>query len=468
MTARKATRLGWAVLGLALVGPLAALAVFNIWPDLDLLLDYPTFHFWVVSLTALAAGVASALVIASARTLRETRLLFLALSFVSIAGIFAVHGLMTPGFLTHELYATVPVSAWVSVFVGACFVALSAAELPHHVERFVERAGGAIFAWTFVLTTAYIVVSLSADEWLEGLPTGNRPEQYAVAFSAMALFGFGAWRYAQAYLFARLPSQAAIVCALVMLSEVPAILLWGDAWHASWWSYHALYGLAFVVLFAGWAVEVRRAGTLRAIADALSMRDALAQLNRGRDARVLSLVDAIEAKDEATLGHVSRVSAHALTIGRRLGLHAIDLRSLVLAAQMHDVGKIAVPDAVLRKPSALTEAEYEEVKRHTHRGDEIARRVDALRGLAPVIRAHHERMNGQGYPDGLAGHEIPLLARIIAVADTYDAMTSDRPYRSARSHDEALAELRRVSGSELDPRCVEALLASFQEEQLAA
>ena len=108
------------------------------------------------------------------------------------------------------------------------------------------------------------------------------------------------------------------------------------------------------------------------------------------------------------------------------------------------------------------------MKRHAVRGDEIARRTNALRGLAPIIRAHHERMNGRGYPDGLSGDEIPLLARIIAVADTYDAITSNRPYRGARNPGEAAAELLRVSGSELDERCVTALLAVFEEQQAAA
>jgi diguanylate cyclase len=197
------------------------------------------------------------------------------------------------------------------------------------------------------------------------------------------------------------------------------------------------------------------------------MRDALAQLNRGRDAHLRELVDAIEAKDAATLGHVSRVGAHALTIGRALGLPAHDLRALVLAAQMHDVGKIGVPDAILLKPGALTDAEYDEVKRHSPRGFDIARRVEALRPLAPVIRAHHERINGQGYPDGLRGDEIPLLARIIAVADTYDAMTSSRPYRTALAHEAAVAELRRVSGTELDPRCVDAFVGSFEQRAAA-
>jgi HD-GYP domain-containing protein (c-di-GMP phosphodiesterase class II) len=259
-----------------------------------------------------------------------------------------------------------------------------------------------------------------------------------------------------------------MVVALFLLFEVQMILLFGETWRLSWWMYHALYGVAFAVLFAGWAMEVRRAGSLRAIADALAMRDALAQLNRGRDADVLELVDAIEAKDRATLGHVSRVSSYALEIGKRLNLSPQDLRSLVLAAQLHDVGKIGVPDSILTKPARLTDEEYAEVKRHAPRGDEIARRVPALRTLAPVIRAHHERLDGSGYPDALRGDCIPLLARIIAVADTYDAITSSRAYRPAMTHDEGVAELLRVRGSELDARCVDALLDTFEGERKAA
>jgi HD-GYP domain-containing protein (c-di-GMP phosphodiesterase class II) len=166
----------------------------------------------------------------------------------------------------------------------------------------------------------------------------------------------------------------------------------------------------------------------------------------------------------ATLGHVRRVSAYALAIGKKLGLHGQELRSLVLAAELHDVGKIGVPDHILGKPGSLTEEETAEMRRHTQRGFEIAQRVPALRALAPVIRAHHERVGGTGYPDALIGEQIPLLARIIAVADSFDAMTSARPYRAAISREAAIEELRRVRGRELDPRCVDAFLAWLAEE----
>jgi HD-GYP domain-containing protein (c-di-GMP phosphodiesterase class II) len=190
------------------------------------------------------------------------------------------------------------------------------------------------------------------------------------------------------------------------------------------------------------------------------MRDALAQLNRCRPSTLVALADEIEVKDEATLGHVSRVASYALGIGRELGLPSWELRSLVLAAQMHDVGKIGTPDAILLKASSLTEEEFAVIKQHTVRGHEIAAQVEALRPIRDAVRHHHERVDGAGYPDGLKGEEIPLQSRIIAVADTYDALTSNRPYRQARPADEAVIELQRVSGSQLDPRCVEAFVAS--------
>jgi hypothetical protein len=457
------------VLFAALFAPLAAFVVLrNFTPDGDIVFQHTRTHFYVVGVTSLAAAAACATVIASARTLRETRLLFLALAFLTIAGFFSVHGLVTPGVIQHEVYASIGVSAWLSVLGGAFFVALSAVALPARAERMLRRGGRMIFAWILVGLATYIALSFAVDDWLDSVPTDDLMVQYAIAIAATMMFGFGAWRYAQAYSFARLPSQAAMVLALVLLMQVPAILLYGTVWYTSWWIYHALYASAFVVLFTGWAMEAKRAGSLSAIADALAMRDALAQLNRGRDARINELVEAIEHKDQYTVGHVHRVGEHAYEIGKRLGLAPADLRDVVLAAQMHDVGKIGVPDNILLKPERLTDDETAEMRKHAARGGDIASRVRALRAVASCVRHHHERYDGRGYPDGLAGDAIPIASRIIAVADTYDSMTSNRPYRSDLGHDAAVAEIQRVSGTQLDPRCVAAFLSIFEERGAAA
>lgn len=452
----------------SILAPFAVFGFLYYFPDQDPLLMHSKVHFWSVGATSLAAVAACAIMVASARTLRETRLLFLTLSFASIAGIFSVHGLMTPGVIAHEFYASVSVSAWLSVIAGAAFAAMSAASLPTAIDRFVGRAGGVIFAWAVVAIGAYIILSFTVDEWLNTLPVTDRNWQYGVGIVSTALLAFAAWRYGQAYLFARLPSQAAMTAALLLLCEVPAILVWGTTWHLSWWMYHAVYLEAFAVLLAGWAIEAKRAGSLRAISDALSMRDALAQLNRGRERPILELVEQLEAKDHYTVGHVHRVGEYAYEIGQRLGMSQPELRDVVLAAQMHDIGKLSTPDQILFKPGSLTDEEFDEMRKHAVRSGEIARRVRVLRGVADAVRSHHERFGGGGYPDGLVGEAIPLIARIVSVADSYDAMTTTRPYRDALSHDAAIMELRRVRGTQLDPGCVDAFLSWSSERDLAA
>jgi HD-GYP domain-containing protein (c-di-GMP phosphodiesterase class II) len=448
--------------GIALLAaPMALFAVTKYDPSLDPLYMEFGIHFYVVGFTALASAVACAIVMASARTLLNTRLIFLGLAFFVIAGVFSVHGLNTPGYIADQYYVSVGVSSWLSAALGSTLVALSVIGLPKRFEDQIERNGALFFSATAALVFLYIALSLTVDTWLDWVPIQNRNLQFAMGLPSLAIAAFAAYRYYQAYQFARLPSQLAMVATIVILMEVQTIIMWGEVWHLSWWIYHALYGIAFVVLFTGWGIEVKRSGTLKAIADSLSMRDALAQLNRGLEAPILELVDAVEAKDAHTFGHVRRVSGYALAIGRRLELSPADLRLLVLSAEMHDVGKIAVPDSVLAKRGPLTPEEFEIVKQHTHHGYDIAQRVNALRDIADVIKHHHERLDGSGYPDALAGDEIPLLARIIAVADTYDAMTSARPYREPMSHLEAMAELFSLRDVQLDAACVDAFAAEF-------
>jgi HD-GYP domain-containing protein (c-di-GMP phosphodiesterase class II) len=449
-------------LGIAvLLSPLAAFGFLRAFPQYDHQIIATHFHFYVVGFTSLAAALACAVVMASARTLSSTRLVFLGLAFFSVAGIFAVHGLDTPGFIHDEYYASLGVSAWLSAFAGSAFVALSVIGLPHRFEHIIEDNGKAVFGLAVVAIFAYIGLSIwePTAHWLDWVPISSRTNQLAAGFAALALTAFAVWRYYQAYLFARLPSQLAMIATLVILLEVQVIIVWGKVWQLSWWFYHGLYGTAFLVLFAGWAIEVRRAGTLRAIADALSMRDALAQLNRGLQQPIVELVDAVEAKDRETFGHVRRVSGYAIAVGQRLGLAPQELRALGLAAQMHDVGKISVPSSILAKPGPLTAEEFAIIQSHTERGYEIAAKVRALSELAGVIRHHHEHYDGSGYPDGIAGDQIPLLSRIISVVDAYDAMTSKRPYRDVLSHEEAMAEVVRQKGIQFDPAAVDAFVA---------
>ncbi len=175
---------------------------------------------------------------------------------------------------------------------------------------------------------------------------------------------------------------------------------------------------------------------------------------------VQSLVRALEARDPYTRGHSRRVSAYAAAIARELGLSYAAQRDIRLAAQLHDVGKIGIPDALLLKAGPLTREEYERVLDHTTIGEAVLRPVLHHRpGILAVIRWHHERFDGRGLPDGLRRWSIPLGARIVAVADAFDAMTSSRPYRSGLTLGRAMRELELGAGSQFDPACVCAFLA---------
>jgi HD-GYP domain-containing protein (c-di-GMP phosphodiesterase class II) len=163
--------------------------------------------------------------------------------------------------------------------------------------------------------------------------------------------------------------------------------------------------------------------------------------------------------------HLHEVAELALAVGRVLGMNPEELDELARAAELHDVGKIAIPDAILNKPGTLNEAEWAFMRRHTVVGERILLSAPALRPVARLVRSSHERFDGSGYPDGLAGEDIPLGARIVAVCDAYEAMTSDRPYRPRMSAEEAIEELLACSGSQFDPRVVETFLRTLAERR---
>jgi putative two-component system response regulator len=170
-------------------------------------------------------------------------------------------------------------------------------------------------------------------------------------------------------------------------------------------------------------------------------------IDRQSEAVVLSLGRSIESKDPLIQGHSLRLVEYTTLLGKRVGLGEEDLAALRVGSLIHDIGKVAVPDGILLKPGPLTAGERIIMDQHPIVGESICAPLESLRNALPIIRHHHERMDGSGYPDGLCGDEIPLLARILQVADIYDALTSNRPYRKALSPEEALAELSKEADS---------------------
>jgi putative nucleotidyltransferase with HDIG domain len=175
-----------------------------------------------------------------------------------------------------------------------------------------------------------------------------------------------------------------------------------------------------------------------------------------------ALASAVDAKDPYTARHSMRVTRLSLILADALGLSADEKYVLELSAWMHDVGKIGVPDHILIKGSPLSQGEFEIMKAHVAKGAEIVGQIEELTRVADVIRHHHERLDGQGYPDGLRGEAIPLLSRIILIADCFEAMTSDRSYRPSGGRPRAFEELRRHAGTQFDPELVEVFISKIE------
>lgn len=178
------------------------------------------------------------------------------------------------------------------------------------------------------------------------------------------------------------------------------------------------------------------------------------------------LAGAVDEKDPYTRGHSDRVTRYSMLIGKEMNLSASFLETLQISAQLHDVGKIGIEDHILKKPGALTAEEFEVMKTHTTKGANILRPVTQLADMLPGIELHHEALDGRGYPYGLQGEQIPLLARVIAVADTFDALTTNRPYQHAHTTDEALKIIQNLAGKRLDPAPVAALLAVYARGEI--
>ena len=180
------------------------------------------------------------------------------------------------------------------------------------------------------------------------------------------------------------------------------------------------------------------------------------ELKRSYYATVRALSNAVEARDAYTGKHAERVAAYGVEIARAYGLSSPDAPEIEFGFLLHDIGKVAISDSILHKPEALTDEERRKVRRHPEKGEQILDGIEFLQDAAKVVRSHHERWDGSGYPDHLRGDEIPVAARVFAVADVFDALTTERPYRPASTIAQARSMIKAGSGSQFDPRVIEA------------
>ena len=458
-----------------------------------------TFHFYVVSFTALVAIVLAVLMRLAAGQLRDARVLLLALAFLSIAGIFLTHALTTPGVLVGG-NPWVGFSARFSLFAGGLLLAGAALSWQPRLRRVIAAHQTLLTALCAAVLLAYGAVALgsalrespaeAAEYAMPGMsmsvsatasdsyaeygaapapaPAPDAPSAFIEQLNTpliswslggltLALLGLGILRFLRIQRQTPTPLAAGFLASSILLTQSQLVMLLGDTWHASWWEYHLLMLAAFAAAVAGLAREYAASGSLAGIVGSLFLRETITGLERGYTDVIVALVEAVEAKDPYTRGHTQRVAELSVLLGQELGLSADQLRTLNQAAMLHDIGKIGIPDDILHKPGPLSVEEFAVIQEHPVRGEQIIRRVRSLQAELSGVRSHHERLDGSGYPDGLRGAAIPLQARIIAVADVFDALTSHRPYRTAWPAERALAIIDQEAGSKLDPSCVAAL-----------
>jgi HD-GYP domain-containing protein (c-di-GMP phosphodiesterase class II) len=459
---------GFSLLGLLLIAPLAVTVLLRTVPQFDLVFESPTFHVFAVSAIAGSALMVAILTGTVAARVREPEPVLLALGCLFV-GVFMVgHGLTTPG------VGGRPFSMWVARFPVLAFTGFATCLLfatldrGSPVKRFVGRYPRAclvVASGVVALTTAAIAVWPLIGAGAAGIPGEATVSLVLLVPSALALLSTGATYWRRWRL-----GRDRVDLALVMASwlSVDAIVSFqvGTLWRVSWWDYHAYLLAGFAA--AVWAVtaQYRRTRSVVEALSTISVSDPLERISRGSPEALTALIGAVEAKDPYTHGHSSTVAELSTRIGERLGHGPDALRALAHGAFLHDVGKIGVPDQVLNKPAALDPQEWEWIKAHPVVGWDMASRAPSLRAALPVVRHHHERWDGSGYPDGLEREDIPLDARIAAIADVWDALTSDRAYRPAWPLDKALEHIVAARGTLFDPLCVDALLDLMAERSL--
>jgi HD-GYP domain-containing protein (c-di-GMP phosphodiesterase class II) len=447
------------MLALLLIAPTALMAALRAFPRLDLLFESATFHLIVVSAIAGCALLVALIVAVVAARARHPSLVLLAVGCVSVGVLMLGHGLTTPGIMGR------PLNMWVARFpviamagFALCLAAVLAGE-GSRAHRFVARfPRGVLVATVAALTTGTVVIVARPAAILGAPIPGESVLSTGVVVASGTLFLVTGAMYWRRWRLGRDRVELALVLASWLSADALLSFQIGPLWRVSWWDYHAYLLAGFAA--AAWSVLVgfHRTRSAGGAVASISVRDPLEHISRGYPEALHALVGAVEAKDRYTHGHSSRVAELSTRIGLHMGLDPDVLRSLSRGAVLHDIGKIGVPDEVLNKPDALTDQEWNWIRAHPVAGWEMARRAPSLRDALVVVRHHHERWDGNGYPDGLTGDRIPIGARIATVADVWDALTSDRAYRPAWSPEDALRHIVAARGSMLDPVCVEAFV----------
>jgi HD-GYP domain-containing protein (c-di-GMP phosphodiesterase class II) len=423
-----------------------------------------TLLFWVVVVAAGGCVISSSLLLLRAWRDDTAELGMMGAFAFGVSVLPLVHGITTPGVVYGPNSATMTSVLW-----AAPLAVLAAAPLllPRRRSNWWASRWRAWVAANVGAQCALALALLVEPELIAAVGMGH---PLAVTVSVTSLVGIAALsaRHLRLYWISRSWTTLAVAIAFALIAAGNLIWVNGSPMTAGFWLAHVLdiagvFGVTIVAV-----VAYRRGNIERVVFRPLTLRDPLDALELGLDPLVRSFVADLARKDPITADHVKRTAEAAIAVGDALGLSARELRDLGLGAVLHDVGKLEISDDVLKKPDKLTPDEYATMQTHATIGERLVTDSAVLASIAPIVRHHHERVDGRGYPDRLVGDEIPLLARIVSVCDAYDAMSHTRQYRAGMGATKVRAVLEEHAGTQWDAGVVATFLRVLDEGRIAA
>lgn len=414
-----------------------------------------TIHFYSVGFSALLAWIAAAgLTVVGARR-GDMRTMIVSTAFVAMASLLALHGFSTPNVIFGN-NGVVAITGGATLPIGALILTSSVLPLPRtitNVKPFLA-AQAVLIAGVFGLGA----LALAWPSLLPAVPAAKSPEAIALLVVGLGAFLLVTTRALRTYGLTRRPLDLAVIVGLVWLATaiVPALTMTYD--QLGWWIGHELELDGIVAVGIAVAVDLARAAQSRPLTGDLTGAELVAAEDAFLGSQVRALTVTLAEKDTYTERHTRRVALRAVQVGEELGFSASRLRTLAIGGLVHDIGKLAVPDEILKKPGPLDDDEYAVVREHAERGYKLLGELGGFSdGVRSLVHDHHERLDGTGYPRGLTDEQLTLDTKILAVCDVYDALISKRVYRAAWTHEQAMELLRAGERDAFDQTCVEAL-----------
>jgi HD-GYP domain-containing protein (c-di-GMP phosphodiesterase class II) len=423
-------------------------------------------HFAGVGFSAVAATAAAiALTIVGARR-NDGRTVLLGTAFTVMASLLALHGLATPGIIL-PYNGLVGFTGAATLPIGGAVLALSALpslKRPRNIRRLLTLQAVLVASIAGLGTAGMLDPSL-----VNGIPKAGDPTALVALGLAVLFYGLLLFRALRTFLLTRRRGDLAVVVGIAWLTAAvpPALLLTYQ--QLGWWLGHIFELAGIVLVGVPVAADLRRAAQSRPLSGDLTAAELVLEEEAFLGPRVHALTMRLAMKDGSTEEHTRRVALRAVQVGEELGLQPYRLRDLAIGGLLHDIGKLSVPDQILKKPGPLTDEEFALVKRHPELGRRLLGELGGFAdSVSRLVSDHHERLEGGGYPRGLEACDLELDTRILTVCDVYDALISPRVYRPAWTHEQALALLREETGSAFDTRCVAALERVLARERAAA